>query len=140
MDVNSLLALLAPSHIFHEAAHAWVAREPDVGWMTSPIIQNGVVRVASQSRYPNRLRTSATVRAIVVEFCADARHRFCPDDVSLLDPESLLRPELLTPSRVTDLYLLILARRHHVRLATFDTRIPAHAVPEGRKHLFLIPT
>jgi len=138
--VNSLLALLDPCHVFHEAAHAWVEDEREPEWLTCPIVQNGVIRVASQSQYPNRLGTTADVREIVAAFCADPRHRFCPDDVSLLSPEDLVAPEVLTPSRVTDLYLLCLARRHGVRLATFDTRIPARAVPEGRRHLFLIPT
>jgi len=38
------------------------------------------------------------------------------------------------------LFLLALARHHGARLATFDTRIPADSVPDGRKHLFVIPT
>jgi uncharacterized protein len=39
---------------------------------------------------------------------------------------------------VTDLYLLALARHHDARLATFDRRIPAEAVPDGRRHLSVI--
>jgi predicted nucleic acid-binding protein len=93
---------------------------------------------ASQSAYPNALGTAAEVYDVVAAFCADPRHEFCPDDISLLDPAHLARPALLTPSRITDLYLLALARHHDASLATFDRRIPAEAVPDGPRHLTTI--
>ena len=40
--------------------------------------------------------------------------------------------------RVNDLYLLLLARQHSVKLATFDHRIPAEAIPEGAHHLEIL--
>jgi uncharacterized protein len=138
LDLNTLLALLDPQHVFHEAAHRWVEITPGLRFLTCPLVQNGVVRIASQSAYPNALGTAAEVCAVVAAFCADPRHEFCPDDISLLDPAHLARPALLTPSRVTDLYLLALARRHGASLATFDRRIPAEAVPDGPLHLTVI--
>ena len=139
LDVNTLLALLDPTHVFHEAAHAWVqASTAPMRWLTSPLVQNGVIRVASQPRYPNRLGTTAEVRAILQAFCADPRHEFCPDDISLLDDVHLVRPALLTPDRTTDLYLLALARQHGACLATFDRRIPAEAVQDGAASLALL--
>jgi toxin-antitoxin system PIN domain toxin len=139
LDINTLLALLDPKHVFHGAAHAWVesTASASVRWLTTPMVQNGVIRVASQSKYPNCLGTAA-VRAVLWAFCADPRHEFCPDDISLLDDVHLVQPECLTPSRVTDLYLLALARHHRARLATFDRRIPAEAVPEGGRFLTLL--
>ncbi len=138
LDTNALLALLDPRHVFHDAAHRWVAATPDLVWLTCPLVQNGVLRVASQAGYPNRLGTPVEVRTILQAFCADARHEFCPDDLSLLDDEVLARPDVLTPSRVTDLYLLALAHRHGARLATFDRRIPAEGVPGGRETLLVL--
>lgn len=138
LDINALLALLDPMHVFHDAAHHWVATTPDLRFLTCPLVQNGVVRIASQSSYPNSLGTTAEVRAIVGAFCADPRHEFCPGDISLLDPAHLVRPTLLTPSRVTDLYLLALARHHGASLATFDRRIPVEAIPDGARHLSVI--
>ncbi|MFY9822148.1 MAG: TA system VapC family ribonuclease toxin [Thermoanaerobaculia bacterium] len=138
LDLNTLLALLDPLHVFHEAAHRWVEATPGLRFLTCPLVQNGVVRIASQSTYPNALGTAAEVCDVVAAFCADPRHEFCPDDISLLDPVHLARPALLTPSRVTDLYLLALARRHGASLATFDRRIPAEAVPDGPRHLTVI--
>lgn len=138
LDVNLLLALLDPQHLFHPAAHAWAERTAGARWLTCPLVQNGALRVASQPAYSERLGTAAQVREVLAAFCADERHEFCPDDVSLLEPTHLARPELLTPARVTDLYLLALARQHGARLATFDRRVPADAVVRGAASLELL--
>ncbi len=138
LDVNTLLALLDPRHVFHEAAHAWAEGTPDAQWLTCPMVQNGVLRVASRSTYPNRLGTASAVWEVLQAFCADPRHEFCADDISLLDAAHLARPDLLTPSRVTDVYLLALAHHHRARLATFDRRIPAEAVRDGRAAIALL--
>ncbi|HQV68738.1 MAG TPA: PIN domain-containing protein [Thermoflexales bacterium] len=139
LDVNTILALLDPRHVFHEAAHAWLGSQPmSVRLLTCPLTENGVIRVASQSKYPNHLGTASDVREVMQAFCADSRHEFCPDDVSLLDEKTLAHPELLTPSRVTDIYLLALAIKHNARMATFDNRIPADAILHGKKSLNVI--
>lgn len=52
LDLTTLLALLDPQHVFHEAAHRWVEATPDLRFLTCPLVQNGVVRIASQSSYP----------------------------------------------------------------------------------------
>ena len=101
-------------------------------------MQNGAIRVASQPRYPNRLGTSAEVRIILQAFCADPRHEFCPDDISLLDDAHLVRPALLTPDHTTDLYLLALAKQQGARLATCDRRIPVEAIQDGAASLLLL--
>lgn len=138
LDVNTVLALLDPQHVFHNAAHIWAERAKSARWLTCPVVQNGVIRVASQSSYPNSLGTAAAVRSILQRFCATARHDFCPDDISLLDNSLVVRPEMLSPSRLTDLYLLALAQQHHARLATFDRRVPAEAVHAGASVMELI--
>ncbi len=138
LDVNLLLALLDPKHIFHESAHLWVEKDPDARWLTCPLVQNGVIRVASQIKYPNQLGTATEVKRILQAFCEDSRHEFCPDDITLLDSSHLDHPEMLTPSRVTDLYLLALACHHKVKLATFDGRIPFKAIRDGKNSLHLI--
>ena len=138
LDVNVVLTLLDPQHVFHDAAHQWAERDPGARWLTCPLVQNGALRVASQPAYSERLGTASAVREVLAAFCADPRHEFCPDDVSLLDAAHLARPELLTSARVTDLYLLALARHHDARLATFDRRIPAVAIRAGAAALAVI--
>jgi len=139
LDVNALLALLDPMHVHHEAAHRWYAQYSPMRLLTCSHIENGVIRVASQPRYPNSLGTSGRVREMLRHFSRQVHAEPCGQEISLLADEVLLRPELLTPSRVADLYLLALAAANGGRLATFDQRIPADAVAGGTESLALIP-
>jgi predicted nucleic acid-binding protein len=63
---------------------------------------------------------------------------FWPDDVSLLDAACFDHNRLLDARQVTDSYLLGLAVAHGGRLATFDRRLVADAVRDGRAALHLI--
>ncbi len=131
LDVNALLALLDPTHIHHEAAHRWYESRSPLRMMTCSHVINGVIRVASQPKYPNCLGTSARVRDVLCELVRNVNAEPCAQDVSLLVDGILLQPTALTPSRVSDLYLLALAAANGARFATFDTRIPAEAVAGG---------
>jgi toxin-antitoxin system PIN domain toxin len=139
LDINVVLAIVDPGHQFHGAAHTWIADRRGAGFLTSPIVQLGVVRVLSQPRYPNHLGTAAQALGLLKRFSGHPRHAFCPDDVSLVDPGVVARESELTPGRLTDLYLLALAVRRGARLATFDRRIPAEAIVGGATALELIP-
>lgn len=139
LDVNALLALLDPMHVHHEAAHDWYGQRSTRRLLTCSHVENGVIRVASQPKYPNCLGTSGRVREALQKFIRQVSAERCGREVTLVDDKILLRPELLTPSRVSDLYLLALAAANEARLATFDRRIPAVAVAGGPKALELIP-
>jgi|688.fasta_scaffold180784_3 predicted nucleic acid-binding protein len=139
-DVNALLALLDPMHVHHEAAHRWYASQSPLRIKLCSHVENGVIRVASQPKYPNCLGTGARVREALGNFARQVKAESCDKEVSLLDDGILLKPELLTPSRVTDLYLLALAAANGIRLATFDQRIPAHAIAGGEQALETIVT
>lgn len=139
-DVNTVLALLDPMHVHHEAAHRWYASQSPLRIVLCPHVENGVIRVASQPKYPNCLGTSARVREALGDFARQAIAESCAKAVSLLDDGILLKPALLTPSRVSDLYLLALAAANGIRLATFDRRIPSDAVAGGDQALEIIGT
>lgn len=138
LDVNTVLALLDPQHVFHEAAHRWAESTPDATWLTCPIVQNGVIRVAGHPSYPNHFGTASAVRDVLAGFCASPRHLFLADDISLVGHDRLLQPSQLTPARLTDLYLLALAVEHHAQLTTFERKIPAAAVRGGTTALMVI--
>lgn len=131
LDVNALLALLDPMHIHHDAAHRWYEKRSPLRMMICSHVINGVIRVASQPKYPNCLGTSARVRNVLCDLVRNVDAESCAKDVSLLADDILLQPNALTPSRVSDLYLLALAAANDARFATFDTRIPAEAVAGG---------
>ena len=139
LDVNALLALLDPLHVHHDAAHRWFENRSPMRLMICSHTLNGVIRVASQPKYPNTLGTSSRVREIMQQFVRQTDAETGEREISLLNDAILLRPELLTPSRVTDLYLLALAAANGAMLATFDQRIPVSAVAGGVRALELIP-
>jgi predicted nucleic acid-binding protein len=138
-DVNTLLALLDPMHVHHEAAHQWYANQSPLRLVLCSHVENGVIRVASQPKYPNCLGTSSRVRDVLREFVQKGNTASCGKEVSLLDDEVVLQSGALTPSRISDLYLLALAAANDARFATFDTRIPAAAVAGGSTALEIIP-
>ena len=138
-DVNALLALLDPMHVHHDAAHRWYEKRSPMRLLICSHLANGVIRVASQPKYPNCLGTSRRVREVLQDFATAMQADECDHDVSLLDDSVLRNPDQLTPSRVADLYLLALAASHGAHLATFDQRIPAEAVAGGKDALEVIP-
>jgi predicted nucleic acid-binding protein len=139
LDVNTLLAMLDPMHVQHESAHRWYARRKKPRFLLCSHVVNGVIRVASQPRYSNHLGTCSRVREVLHHFVKNVDVAFCKKDVNLLDDDILVSSEELTPSRVGDLYLLALAVANGGSFATFDARIPAHAVSGGPAALELIP-
>ena len=137
LDVNTVIALIDPLHVHHERAHAWFASRGENPWHTCPIVQNGVVRVVSDPKYPNS-QPAPTVMASLASLAARDDHVFLPDTVSLLDA-SVHTERLLSSAQVTDTYLLHLAASNDALLATFDTRIVTSAVPSGATVVFPIP-
>lgn len=136
-DVNVVIALIDPTHVHHERAHRWFAARASAPWHTSPTVQNGVVRVVSNPRYPNT-QPAPIVLASLASLAARRDHVFLADAVSLLDG-SVHTERLLASSQVTDTYLLHLAASCDAQLATFDTRIVTTAVPSGADVVFPIP-
>jgi predicted nucleic acid-binding protein len=53
LDVSVLIALIDPSHVGHDPAHRWFAREGQESWATCPLTENGMVRIVSHPKYPN---------------------------------------------------------------------------------------
>ncbi|GAA2979117.1 toxin-antitoxin system PIN domain toxin [Microbacterium terrae] len=137
LDVNAVIALIDPLHVHHDRAHRWFAGRGDGVWHTCPIVQNGVVRVVSNPKYPNS-QPAPVVIASLASLAAREGHTFLPDSVSLLD-SSIHTERLLASTQVTDSYLLHLAASHDALLATFDTRIVTTAVPSGSSVVFPIP-
>lgn len=121
LDINLIVALFDSRHVNHEAAHRWFGESGKEGWATSPITENGVIRVMSNPAYPTVSAPPVEVLGRLRIMCEQPGHRFWPDDVSLLSalPESMLG-SFQGHQQVTDYYLLCLAAAHGGKLATFD--------------------
>lgn len=138
LDVNVLIALVDADHVSHQAAHDWFGREGRRSWATCPLTENGLVRIVGHPKYQDGAASPAQVLHILARLTELDGHVRWPDDVSLTDPGLFVAERLLTPSQVTDTYLLGLAVRHGGRLATLDRRLSPLAVIGGAEALVVI--
>jgi predicted nucleic acid-binding protein len=122
-DVNVLIALIDPAHQFHGAAHSWFAGNRGHGWATCPLTENGCVRIMSKAGYPYPGLTVSRVRDVLFEMVQLEGHRFWGDTVSILEP-GCCGMDGAGPKNLTDLYLVMLARKFGGCLVTFDKKIP----------------
>ena len=117
LDGNVLVALTAPAHVHHEAAHRWRATVTDTGFATCPVTQGTLLRVAVQQG-----AAIGAARAVLRALADHPRHEFWADDLDYLDADLTA---VLGHRQVTDAYLAALARRHGARLVTFDAGLAA---------------
>lgn len=112
VDVNVLVALTSTDHIHHERARRWFTTERSGPFVTCPITQLGLVRVAVTL---GQSRDEAT--GLLSSLVAHDEHRFVAADLAVDD--TVLRG-LVGRRQVTDFYLAALSRRHSLDLTTLD--------------------
>lgn len=138
LDVNVLIALIDPLHVANDRAGSWITSEGLHGWATCPIVQNGVIRIVGNPNYPNSPGGTSVVASVLFAVLASPDHTFWADDCSLLDDQLIDRSRLASHKHLTDTYLLALAVRNGGRLVTFDRKISADAVIDGKAALLVI--
>ena len=138
LDVNVLIALIDPMHVHHDVADKWFSNTGKQSWASCPLTENAVLRIVSQSRYPNSPGTPAAVAEVLRDLLDSPGHVFWPDDISLFEAEIIDMAKLLSSRQVTDSYLLALACEHNGQFATFDRRVITDAVRGGKKGIYLI--
>ena len=137
LDVNVLIALGDQNHIHNQRVSEWFVGDSRHGWATSPLTENGFVRILGNASYPDGPGSPTIARDLLAEICRLPGHQFWPDEVTLRDAAVL--PTLTTSKQITDLYLLALAAQRQARLVTLDELIDAALVPGGEEAYFLIP-
>jgi len=138
LDVNVLIALVDSGHIQHDPAHDWFGRVGHQAFATCPITENGLLRIVGHPRYPNSPGPPSVVAGALAAIRRLPGHIFWPDSISLVQSE-LIDPSLLSShSRVTDSYLLALARANKGKLATFDHKLATQVIAEGSGALELL--
>lgn len=125
--MNALVALAWDSHIHHAVIRNWFSDNVDRGWYTCPITESGFVRVSSNPKVLSAAISVEAARAVLTHMVRVGRHSFLPDDVSITAADF---PRIQGHRQVTDVHLLTLARRHEVRLVTFDAAL--HELADGR--------
>lgn len=123
-DINVLIALFDADHIFNDRAHAWLEAQSKQGIATCPLTENGVVRILSNPNYSKKIRLSPpeVIRRLGA-FIAKQDHCFIGDTLSLTDRDFFNRNGIFGSKQITDIYLLALAKKHKVKLITFDESI-----------------
>jgi hypothetical protein len=139
LDVNVIIALIDPSHVHHDRAHAWFGATGNADWLSCPITQNAAIRIVSHPKYSNAQSSPAVVVESVRSLTAVGNHRFIPDRISLLDQNIVDADALLSSNQLTDTYLLALAVDAEAQLATFDTTLVTTAVRSAAGHVLQIP-
>jgi toxin-antitoxin system PIN domain toxin len=138
LDANVLIALLDSDHLHHARAVAWLRENIGSGWASSPLTQNGCIRIMSHSGYSNALPAAAVAERLAAA-TATTHHTFWTDAVSMLDVGRIEWSAVLGARQVTDVYLLALAVQQGGRLVTLDRAVPLKGVPGAKpQHLVVI--
>ncbi|WP_338415837.1 TA system VapC family ribonuclease toxin [uncultured Sphaerotilus sp.] len=138
LDVNVLIALVDPAHVQHDTVHEWFGRTGHKAFATCPITENGLLRIVGHPKYPNSPGPPSSVVEALGAIRALPGHAFWPDSISLVETE-LVEPALLSShGRVTDSYLLALAKANRGKLATLDHKLSTEVVADGKSALALI--
>jgi uncharacterized protein len=138
LDVNVLIALVDPAHVQHEEVHEWFGRLGRKAFATCPITENGLLRIVGHPKYPNSPGPPSTVAGALAAIRALPGHAFWPDSISLADSGFVDASLLSSHSRVTDSYLLALARANKGQLATMDHKLATEVGADGKSSLALV--
>lgn len=117
LDANVLIALVIAEHEHHESASDWLGST--VNFAVCPIVEGALVRTLL------RLGESArTAHSLLAGVRADPRCVFWPDTLSYVDTDLT---SVQGHRRVTDAYLVALARANRGALVTFDRALASRS-------------
>ena len=136
LDVNVLLALGDPFHVHHESVLEWFFRHHREGWATSPLTENGFLRILGHPQYHQGPGSPTAARRLLEKLIAHPGHQFWADSISLCDSKQY--PVLPSSKHLTDYFLLALAIKHHAKLATLDQRVDPALLPRGPAAYYVV--
>lgn len=138
LDVNVLIALAWPTHIHHEAAHAWFNQEQQHGWATCPLTQSALVRLSSNSKILADAVSLADALALLKVLTAIPSHQFWADSLALLDGAVFKSGYVVGHRQITDAYLYSLAIHRNGRLVSFDAGLHSLYPSAAEEHLVVL--
>lgn len=129
LDVNVLLALTRPDHVFHETAHRRFATLD--AWSTCPTTEASLVRLLMTEQVVSTRISGSEALTQLASIRQVPGWSFLVDEVSLAAPVIDLRV-LSGRQQVTDLQLVNLAAANEMSLVTFDAAIREALVPDDQ--------
>ena len=133
LDVNIVIATVFADHVMHESARRFV--EELERFYTTPTVQGGFLRFATRPLKNERGEqqqprlTMAEALAKLREFTSADGHVFLPDDAPFTD---LGVRSMQGHRQWTDAYLLHIARKHGLALASLESRMASIDDPAER--------
>lgn len=138
LDINLIIALMDPDHVFHQRAHEWWG-ESGKPWASCPLTENGFIRITASAAYSTgQTATVLEMASRLSAFAIHSDHEFWADDFSITDTAIFDHGLTLSSKHLTDLYLLEMAARNKGCLVTFDRNIPENAVSSAEKGSLLV--
>lgn len=125
-DVNVLVALTNPSHVFHQESHRWLRGV--LRYATTPVTEAGLMRLLLNPAVTGQPVTARQALGILSGIRADPRSEFLVDDTSLADAV-VDTTGIVGHQQLTDWHLLNLATRHDGLLITFDRKFARSVLP-----------
>jgi uncharacterized protein len=132
LDVNVLVALAWPNHIYHASARKWFREQKDNGWASCPTTENGFIRVSSNTQIIPEAKSPREAALFLQDLIALGSHSFWSEESSILNERWVSISKIHTHRQITDAHLLSLAMSHRGCLATFDRGI-SQLLPENAK-------
>lgn len=138
-DVNLLVALLSEEHVHHEQAQSWFKAASGQGWCTTPLTELGLLRILCLPGVMEDPLNPADAMQILDSLKGHPNWKFAAADFPA--GEALDSMQLQGHNQINDGYLLGLAARKQLTLATFDKGF-ASLLKRGdkrRAHLHVLP-
>jgi toxin-antitoxin system PIN domain toxin len=118
LDVNTLIALIWPSHVHHSKAKAWRIGK---SLALCPISELGFIRISTNPT--GQFNSSMPdARQALQDFIREEKPQFIPCDAHGLDGTAAP-----SSAKSTDWYLANLAAKYNARLATLDASLSHQA-------------
>jgi toxin-antitoxin system PIN domain toxin len=132
LDVNMLIALAWPSHVYHRLAQDWFSINASAGWATCPLTQCAFVRISSNPKIIPEAVTPTEALSLLRKVVQLSSHTFWKGDISMLD-DAVPAGLLVGHRQVIDAYLLGLAIHHGGCLVTLDAGLSS-LLPQHSPH------
>lgn len=139
LDVNVLVALAWPSHVHHDAAHAWFSGQRTIGWATCPITEAGFVRISSNPAVVRQTVSPGEAVALLRSLKRQESHSFWSRGISMCDLQDDILERIQGYRQVTDALLLATAIQNQGQLATLDNGLTRLTTDGNSESVCIIP-
>ncbi|MDA0347661.1 MAG: PIN domain-containing protein [Verrucomicrobia bacterium] len=121
LDVNALIAGVYEDHEHYAVMRTWMLENKDHGLRVAPLVMTGCLRILMTVSGEKKMQKIISAIAAFREFY---NIETVADDIE----NEQLGTWVSGPKQVTDAHLLAIAKRHELKLLTFDKNIPGKNV------------